>query len=85
MSVFSAPDFFFALFRETFPETDLGRRRQKIAEDAGWFTGNPSFGKVRCMRNVHACLHFLKSSTCMFVEVLPTISYMNVWRYAVSH
>merc|ERR1719261_1913831 len=29
----------------TFEETPLGQRRNKIAEDAGWFTGNPSFGK----------------------------------------
>uniref|UniRef100_UPI0032B08E4C CCPII-S n=1 Tax=Chroomonas placoidea TaxID=173977 RepID=UPI0032B08E4C len=30
---------------ETFPETELGRRRVAQAEAAGWFTGNPSFGK----------------------------------------
>jgi len=29
----------------TFAETDLGRRREKIAEENGWYQGNPSFGK----------------------------------------
>jgi len=29
----------------TFEETDLGRRRDAIAEAAGWMTGNPSFGR----------------------------------------
>jgi hypothetical protein len=30
---------------ETFPETELGRRREKIAEASGLYSGNPSFGK----------------------------------------
>eukprot|EP00283_Hemiselmis_rufescens_P027152 CAMPEP_0173468780 /NCGR_PEP_ID=MMETSP1357-20121228/77024_1 /TAXON_ID=77926 /ORGANISM="Hemiselmis rufescens, Strain PCC563" /LENGTH=373 /DNA_ID=CAMNT_0014437003 /DNA_START=18 /DNA_END=1139 /DNA_ORIENTATION=+ len=30
---------------ETFPETELGRRREKIAMENGWYQGNPSFGK----------------------------------------
>jgi len=32
---------------ETFPETELGRRREKIAEASGLYSGNPSFGKVK--------------------------------------
>jgi hypothetical protein len=30
---------------EELPATPLGLRREKIAEAAGWFSGNPSFGK----------------------------------------
>jgi len=30
---------------EIFPETPLGKRREAIAAAAGWYDGNPSFGK----------------------------------------
>mmetsp|Transcript_17317 Transcript_17317/g.43608 ORF Transcript_17317/g.43608 Transcript_17317/m.43608 type:complete len:282 (-) Transcript_17317:463-1308(-) len=29
----------------TFQETELGKRREKVAMDNGWYQGNPSFGK----------------------------------------
>jgi hypothetical protein len=29
----------------TFPETELGKRREKVAMENGWYQGNPSFGK----------------------------------------
>lgn len=35
-----------AVHSVTFEETDLGRRREAIAEASGWYTGNPSFGRV---------------------------------------
>jgi len=30
---------------ESFPETELGKRRAAVAEANGWYTGNPAFGK----------------------------------------
>jgi hypothetical protein len=30
---------------ETFPETEMGKRREAIAMAAGLYSGNPSFGK----------------------------------------